>query len=387
MIVGLPRDMKYFIAAVAMFGLGGSMLDSVFNNFLNETFTISTFQRTILEVPRELPGLLVAFVSALFFFLPSRRLAAIAGVFAFAGLLLLGVASRTYLVMLPWLFLYSMGQHMFMPLSASIGMELAREGQDGRRLGQLNAVRNAAVIAGSFFVFLGFKFFHFTFAVAFVLASLSLLLAAYFLYRMLPGVSRPAAMHFKLYKEYRLYYWLCILFGMRKQIFLTFAPWVLVTVFHQPTAVIAWLLTIGAFVGIVVQPLIGRMIDLLGERTMLSMEAALLVIVCAGYGFSGTIFSAHTAFIISAVCYIADQMLMSVGIARSTYLKKIALDSSHIMPTLTLAVSMDHVFSITIALCGGMIWNSLGYQAVFVFGALIAVVNLVSARRIRMRPG
>jgi len=85
MIVGLPRDMKYFIAAVAMFGLGGSMLDSVFNNFLNETFTISTFQRTILEVPRELPGLLVAFVSALFFFLPSRRLAAIAGVFAFAA--------------------------------------------------------------------------------------------------------------------------------------------------------------------------------------------------------------------------------------------------------------------------------------------------------------
>ena len=384
-IRSLPPDMKYFIAAVAMFGLGGSMLDSVFNNFLNETFAISTFQRTFLEVPRELPGCLVAFVSAFFFFLPSRRLAAIAGVFGFAGLLLLGVASRSYMMMLPWLFLYTMGQHMFMPLSASIGMELAREGQDGRRLGQLNAVRNAAVIAGSFLVFLGFKFFHFTFAVSFVLAALCLIFAAFFLYRMSPGDSRPAAMHLKFYKEYRLYYWLCILFGMRKQIFLTFAPWVLVTVYHQPTSVMAWLLTIGALVGIVTQPVIGRMIDLLGERTMLSLEAALLIVVCIGYGLSGKLFSAHTAFIISAICYIADQMLISAGIARSTYLKKIAVDSSHILPTLTLSVSIDHVFSIGIALCGGIIWNRIGYQAVFVLGALIAVVNLLSARRINTR--
>lgn len=384
-IRALPPDMKYFIAAVAMFACGGSMLDSVFNNFLNDTFSISTFQRTFLEVPRELPGFLVIFVSALFFFLPSRRLAAIAGVLSFTGLLLMGVASRNYLMMLPWLFLYSLGQHIFMPLSASIGMDLARAGQDGRRLGQLNAVRNAAVLAGSFMIFLGFRFFHFTFSVSFVLAAFCLLAAAFFLYRMSPGVSRPAALHLKFRREYRLYYWLCILFGTRKQIFLTFAPWVLVTVFHQPTAVIAWLLTIGALVGIVTQPLIGRMIDALGERTMLSLEAGLLIVVCAGYGFSEKLFSEHTAFIVAAICYIADQMLMSVGIARSTYLKKIAVDASHIMPTLTQAVSIDHVFSISIALCGGLIWNTVGYQAVFAFGALIAAVNLLSVRFIKTR--
>jgi len=384
-IKSLSPDMKYFIAAVAMSAFGGSMLDSVFNNFLNESFGISSWQRTLLEIPRELPGVMVAFVSALFFFLPSRRLAALAAVVSFAGLLLLGVASRNYMMMLPWLFLYSLGQHTFMPLSSSIGMELARDGHTGRRLGQLNSVRNAAVVAGSFLVFLGFKFCHFTFAVSFVLASLSLISAAFFLYRMSPGNSHPARLHLKFYKEYRLCYWLCILFGTRKQIFLTFAPWVLVTVFNQPTAVIAWLLTIGAIAGIVTQPVIGRLIDLLGERTMLSVEAALLVIVCAGYGFSGSLFSEHTAFLIAAACYIADQMLISIGIARSTYLKKIAIDSAHIMPTLSLAVSIDHVFSIAIALCGGIIWNNIGYQAVFLFGALIAVINLLSVRCIKTR--
>jgi len=370
------------VAAVAMISCGSSMFEAVFNNFLNESFVISTFQRTFLEVPRELPGLLVAFVSALFCFLPSRRLGALSALIGSAGLMLLGLAARSYAMMLPWLFRFSMGQHLFMPISAGVGMELARKGQDGRRLGQINSVRNAAIVAGSFAIFLGFKYLHMNFITSFILASFCLLLAAFFLMRMTPGEAHPAAIHLKFHKEYRLYYWLCVLFGTRKQIFITFAPWVLVTVFHQPTAMIASLLTIGAVTGIVTQPIIGRMIDRLGERFMLGMEAALLIVVCAGYGFADKLFSEHTAFLVASTCYVADQLLISVGFARSTYIKKIALDPSHIAPTLALAVSIDHVFSITIALCGGLIWNAVGYQAIFAFGAFIAFVNLLSTRQI-----
>ena len=56
-----------------------------------------------------------------------------------------------------------MGQHLFMPLASTIGMELARAGQDGRRLGQINSIRNLAAILGSFSVVLGFKYLGFTF--------------------------------------------------------------------------------------------------------------------------------------------------------------------------------------------------------------------------------
>jgi len=38
-----------------------------------------------------------------------------------------------------------------------------------------------------------------------------------------------------------LYYWLAILYGTRKQIFITFAPWVLITIYKQPTQTIATL--------------------------------------------------------------------------------------------------------------------------------------------------
>jgi len=71
---------------------------------------------------------------------------------------------------------------------------------------------------------------------------------------------------------------------------------------------------------------------------------------------------------------------MSVGMARSTYLKKIAVKPEHITPTLTMAITLDHIFSITVALTGGIIWAKWGYQKVFLLGAGIAVVNLIFRR-------
>ena len=59
--------------------------------------------------------------------------------------------------MVLWLFIYSLGQHIFMPVASTVGMELAREGKTGQRLGQLNALRNIATITGSALVFVGFS--------------------------------------------------------------------------------------------------------------------------------------------------------------------------------------------------------------------------------------
>jgi predicted MFS family arabinose efflux permease len=380
----LSRDMALFISTVAAVGFAESIFNSTFNNFLSDTFSLSSLNRTFLEFPRELPGFLVIFVSALLFFIRSRRLAVAATLCGGAGLILMAFFSASFHRMFAWLFLYSLGQHLFMPLNTSIGMELAHKGKTGRRLGQLNSLRNVAIICGSFFIFLGFKYFHFNFKVSFLIAGSFYLLAALLLFSMHPGKAHQPAMHLKLHKEYALYYWLSILFGTRKQIFLTFAPWVLVTVFHQPTAMLATLLTIAGIVGIVFQPLLGKAVDSLGEKTVLTFEAFFLIFVCVGYGFSRDLFSERIAFVVASVCFIADQLLMSVNMARSTYLHKIALHHDHVTPTLTMSVSLDHIFSITVALAGGVIWAKLGYQMVFLFGAGIAVINLVTARFIRI---
>jgi predicted MFS family arabinose efflux permease len=383
-INNMSRELKLFVVASLAMGIAYSIIDSTFNNFLNERFALTGFQRSFLEFPRELPGFLVLFVSASLGFLCSRRLGAVAKFLSAVGVLLIGFASPTYLIMVAWLFIYSLGQHLFIPLSSTIGMELAREGRMGQRLGQLNAIRNLAIIMGSLVVLLGFKFLGFTFHHTFALSALAFTVAAAFMFAMKPDKTRKPKVYLKLYKEYRLYYLLSILYGSRKQIFLTFGPWVLVTVFHQPTQTLATLVMIGGGIGILFQPLLGRAIDKLGERFVLLSEAGLLVFVCLGYGFSKFLMRENVAFIIVCVCFLLDQMLMSVNMARSTYMKKIALHDSHVQPALTGSVTIDHIFSISVGLLGGIIWDALGFQYVFLLGAFIAIGNFLAALYIRI---
>jgi len=382
----VSRDFLLFLAAGCFAGFSGSIVDSVFNNFLSDTFHLGDLQRTLLEVPRELPGLLVVFISGLFFFLSNRRLAVLANLMMTAGLVLIGFLSRTPAVMLVWLFLYSTGQHLFIPLSSGLGMELAQEGRHGRVLGNLQGAANLAAIAGSFLVFVGFARLGFTFAASFAIASGGFLAAALCILCMAPHAPVPAGTRFRLRKEYRLFYLLTVLYGTRKQIFLTFAPWVLVTVFRQEVQVLATLLTAGGVLGIGFKPLLGRMIDRLGERFILAGEAALLVFVCLGYGFARDLFPPPVALGVAMACYVADQLLMSAGMARATYLMKVAVDPRDVTPTLTMGVTIDHVFSITTAVASGFLWSAAGPRAVFAAGALLALANLVAALRVRTPP-
>ncbi len=377
-------DIRLFLGAIALASFAGSIVNAIFNNFLNDTYNLSNSVRTFIEVPREIPGLIVMFVSALLFFLCNRRLAAFAMLLASIGLALIARFSAPFMLMLVWLFTFSLGQHLLIPLQSSIGMELSQEGQTGRRLGQLNSIGNLFAICGGFFVFLGFRFMHLTFSISFLVAAASFLCAGLLFYGMKASKVHAPALHLKLHREYGLFYWLSILYGTRKQIFLTFAPWVLVRIYNQPTQTIATLLTIGGIMGIVLQPLLGRLIDSKGERFVLAGEALVLIVVCALYGFAGSLFPPTVAFIVVAACYVADQLLMSVGMARATYLRKIAMQPDDVTPALQASTSIDHIFSISTALISGVIWDAWGYQYVFLLGAGIAFANLISTLFIRL---
>ena len=379
-----PRELVLFGMAVFAIGVGANIFDSTFNNFLDERYLVTPFQRSFLEFPRELPGFLVVFVSAGLAFLCSRRLGAVTMLLSVVGVLLMGFAAPTYALMAVWLFVYSMGQHIFFPLSSTIGMELAIKGRTGKRLGQLYAVTNIAKIIGGVLVVLGFRYLSFEFEHTFVIAALVFGAASIFLFAMKRGEAQPARNYLRLHKEYRLYYASITISGARKQLFITFAPWVLVTIFNQPTQIIASLLLIGGLIGILFQPILGQAIDRFGERIVLTSEAVILVIICFGYGFAKSIFPENLAFLIVCGCYIIDQMIFSVGMARATYMKKIALRPDHVQSTLTAGVTIDHVFSISAAILGGMIWNAFGFQYVFMFGALLAIINFFVAGRVRV---
>ena len=158
----IPADI-FAVSGIAVSGVfSTSVGDAIFNNFLR-ILPDEYFKRSFLEVPR-VTRIKCRFYLRLFFFLCSRRLAALAMFFCAIGTVLLALTPPVYLTMVIWLFLLSMGQHIMLPLSSSIGMELARSGHTGKRLGQFNSARNFAAISGSALVFLGFRYFLFTFS-------------------------------------------------------------------------------------------------------------------------------------------------------------------------------------------------------------------------------
>jgi len=382
-IATLQRDRRFYFIAVMAGGLAVAMIDSSFNNFLAATWDISGLARSSLELPRELPGFLNAFVAALLAFLPGRRVGAIAFLLQALGVFLLARFSSTFSLMTVWLFVYSLGLHLFLPLQQSIALELAPRGTEGSLLGKANALRNLAQIAGGAFVFIAFGVFKLSFGGNFMIAAGIFVLggAALFLMSKPPRDILAPALVFK--GRYGLFYLLSILYGTRKQLFITFAPWVIVSIYHKPTSIMAALYFAGGIAGVLFQPLIGKAVDTRGERFMLGLEAILLIPVCLLYGFAKFLFPELIAFIIVCLCYVTDSLLLSFSVARSVWMKKIAEKPSDIAPTLAMGVSIDHIFSIAVALLAGLLWDRFGYQWVFLAGAGIAVINFIASRFVR----
>ena len=207
-VKNMPRDLALFFIISFSVGLAANLVDSTLNNYLNETYTLTGFQRSFLEFPRELPGFLVVFISALFWFLGSRRLGFFSLLLYAAGILLLGIIPGNYGILVIFLFTYSLGMHLFMPVQTTIGMELAADGRTGARLGQMNAVRNMAMIVGAGLVFFGFKYLHFTYKFNFILTVVVLVFAAALMLLMSPQKVELSPSFLQLRKEYGIFYML-----------------------------------------------------------------------------------------------------------------------------------------------------------------------------------
>ena len=351
-------------------------------------YHLTVVQRTQLELPREFPGFAVVFVSGLLFFFGDVRIGAIANLLGAVGILGIAFFSPGFGPMVMWLTVYSLGQHLFMPLSNSIAMSLGDSGNMGKRLGQVSALNTAVFLACNLGIAYVFKYFKVDYRWTFIVSAVAFLAAALLLFFMTPHKGKRTGKRFVFRKDYSLYYWLNILFGARKQIFITFGPWVLIKVFNQGVSTFALLGFIIAGSSIFFKPLVGYLIDRVGERFVLALEAGALIFVCLGYAFAKGLLESfgrgELALILVSACFVLDQILAAAGMARATYLRKIAVTSDDVSPTLSMGTSLDHIVSMFIPWLGGYIWTTYGYEYVFIGGACIALINLFVSRKIRI---
>jgi len=151
-----------------------------------------------------------------------------------------------------------------------------------------------------------------------------------------------------------------------------------------PVSTIALLYFIASTLGVVMRPLLGEVIDWLGERTVLAVDELLLLAVCLTYAFSSEILPAPYDLWLLYGAYVLDSVLFALRVARTTYLGKIAEDRADITPTIATGITIDHAVAMSLPVLSGYIWEAFGFQWVFILAAAIAVVGFFVCLRIRV---
>ncbi|NPV47102.1 MAG: MFS transporter [Armatimonadetes bacterium] len=386
-----PQLLTYFLA-LAFMGVAGGCFHTSYNNWLDDSFHLGADARGALEFPREMPGFLVALLTGMLAFLPETRVAGISGLLTCMGMVGLGLVDRnagsssawTWMVL--FTVLWATGTHVVMPVTSAIAMSLAKQERRGRRLGQASGVGAAATIIGAAFVWV-ISAGRDTppYWLIYIVGGAMALVAAVLFFRMRDVGRQTARPRMVVRREYWLFYVLSLLFGARKQLFITFGPWVLIKVFNQPVTTFAILGIANALLTVFTSPYLGNLIDRWGERKMLVLDGLILVAICLGYG------DAHRlrtpGIYVAFACFVLDQVMFGFGNARATYLAKIAHAPEHVTASLSLGISLDHAVSMTLPAVGGIVWMKYGHQWVFYGGAVLALLNAVFASLIRVPRG
>jgi predicted MFS family arabinose efflux permease len=386
-----------FTVIMAFTGFHQNTMDLIISNYFKEAYEVTATQRGLIEFPRELPGIVSMFVISAFSFLRDIKTAVIAQILGIIGLVVLGIFHPAFGIMLIFIFIYSLGLHMFMPLSDSIGLSLTDRENMGRLMGRFNSVRMAFGMIAGLVCFFGFRsgFFHFNVPVIIFLICAAAFLACVFLLFALHArigaevESGKEVTKIVFRKKYTRYYIICALFGARKQIMLVFSPWVLIELLGFRADRMAILGVIGAFIGIFFIPFIGRLIDRKGSRFTMIIEAGCFIAVYIAYGLlsrwinENTVVLTGIGMLFVYILFISDKMSAQFYMVRSIYLKSIAIKEEDVTPSLSAGMAIDHVVAITGAFLCGLIWDAYGPEYVFIIAAIISAANMFVAMGIK----
>ncbi len=385
----------FIIVAVSAIGLGLS--NNVMSNFFKDAYDVTALQRGFIEFPRELPGLIAVIIIGSLSFLSDIRISILAQLCGIIGIGVLGLTTPTFSVMLIFIFIHSIGMHVFMPMKDAIGVSLAEPRMLGKRMGQYKGVDTGFRMVAALIVFFGFRYGGFSFesdlkwpfVIAAVMFSIVIILLLVLQKEMESDGPHPKKTKFVFNKKYRYYYYLVILYGVQKQIMMVYGPWVLIELLGKKADTIAVLSIIGAGIGIFFIPVLGRWLDKFGIKKLMYADAISFIIVYTLYGFltatfvSGSLQSLSLAIFFAYAIFIIDKMSSQMSLIRTVYLKSILINPQDLTPTLSLGMSMDHFVSITCAYLGGMVWMRFGPQYLFFFVAFLSLGNLYVAVKLK----
>ena len=360
----MPRALMIIMGSSFLLNLSFYLYRSVFTNFTVE-LGITASQFGWLEGIREIPGLLTVVMVAFAARLSDERLYAVS-----ASLIALGIGmyafADTYTDLIAATLVQSIGFHMWSVVQDSMVMKSAGVGDRARRLGQVNSVAAAATLLGVGFVFaaaawLGLRpFFLIACGVGLGGALVALLVKPD------PSAGKKATYVFRW--QYRSYYILTLLSGARRHIVSTFAAFALVKLYGASVQTMTILLAFHSFLAIWTRPMIGRLIDRIGEQRALSINYIVVAMVFVGYAII------REPWVIFGL-FVLDNVLSGFDIAISTHAGRI-IPREELSASLATGVSINHIFGVAVPVMGGLLWEWFNPAVPFLMGAGLVLIGM-----------
>lgn len=365
-----------FACLTFCFAFGFAVYGGIFQNFIREVLHVSPYQLGVLESLREVPGLLTAPIAGTLVAFAEPRVAGIALLVCALGIGATGLATDYWLLVFISVF-WSVGFHLWSSVSPAITLALAGGKEGGRHLGRMSGISSLAVLTAllsarlikprldywNLFLFAGFMI-ALAAVIAFLLSS-----------RAASGKREPIIIR----REYNLYYLLTFLEGCRRQIFGTFASYVLILVYRTPVETMLSLALLNAALAAVGSPIVGRLVDRFGERRMLTLYYVLIASVFAGYATLKDVRMLYALFVL-------DSLLFTFSVGITLFLNRI-VRRGELTPCLAMGTTMNHVAAVIMPVLGGVLWKALDdYRIPFWIGFGVVFLSLAAVSRIPTAP-
>lgn len=354
------------------YGFSYSAQNNLVTNYFDEVLGFSGPQFGYMTAIREFGGLTLIVLMALLYRVSIPWLTAGAIAIMGLGFGLYGLATG-FLDIIPWVLISSFGMHTLLQTQYSLGMSLATQERSGRVLGQMTAFYQAGTLVALVVVLLVFHFRLMSYDATFILIAIVAFAGAIAIFRF-PNLQDGEVRKVQPKREpivwrwdYRYYYLLNLLDGVRQQIFFSFGLWVLVSRFKLQVQDISLLLIAVTFIAMVSSSRVGRLIDKFGERKVLQVINIGYVVALSGYALANQVYLVCFFYILYSF------ITLFSGIGASTYLRKIAVPEE-IAPSLAMGVTILHATAVVVPVVAGVILNYVGYQVPFFIACLAALI-------------
>jgi len=346
---------------------------ALFTNYAKEVVGVNGFQIGVAQAVREIPGFLTFMVIYALLFMKEHRLSAWSVVLLGIGIGATGFFT-SFAGLLMTTTLMSIGFHYFETTNKSLTVQYFDK-RDApivfARLRGYGALANIAV--GTIVWILSFLI---PYRFNFLLLGIFIALAGIYMLSKNPAAGQGVHQQSKLVlrRKYWLYYTLNFLSGARRQIFIVFAVFLLVEKYQLSVGTVAGIYVLNYALTYLTNSHISRAINIYGERVVLSLESASLILLFLGYAFIENVW-------VAVILYVIDSIFFNFSIGLNTYLQKTA-DPEDLSQSTAVGYTINHISAVVIPLMGGTLWL-FNWRLPFIIGACLTIFSLYFTQKIK----